>query len=303
MTRVLVIGNQGQVGWELERCLSGVTEVVGLNRSQLDLCDLDAMSQAMHRLAPTVVINCAAYNAVDGAETEKEIAHRINVDAVRALGEAASRIGAGVIHFSTDYVFPGTGARPYREDDPTGPLSFYGATKLAGEQALMASGCVYWIFRTSWIYSARRSNFIKAVLAKAKTQQTVPIVNDQYGSPTWARTLAQAVATLLTPQQGKSEQLRDFMRGTQGLYHLTAAGATTRFEFARFMFECLKSGVPQAKLLPVATAEQPTVALRPRQAILDNDRFARVFGFRCLDWRVGARLCAAELEEATLAQA
>jgi dTDP-4-dehydrorhamnose reductase len=303
MTRVLVIGNQGQVGWEIERCLSGVTEVIGLNRSQLDLCDLDAVSQVMHRLAPTVVINCAAYNAVDRAETETEIAHRINVDAVRALGEAARRIGAGVVHFSTDYVFPGTVSQPYREDDPTGPLSVYGATKLAGEQALMASGCVYWIFRSSWIYSARRSNFIKAVLAKAKTQQTVPIVNDQYGSPTWARSLAQAVVTLLTPQQGKSEQLRDFMRGTQGLYHLTAAGATTRFEFARFMFECLKGRVSQAQLLPVATADLPTAAVRPKQAVLDNDRFGSVFGFRCLDWRVGARLCAAELEEAMATEA
>jgi dTDP-4-dehydrorhamnose reductase len=296
--KVLVIGHLGQVGWEVHRCLHLASDVVGVDRAEIDLADPKAVGTLVREISPSLIVNCAAYTAVDRAETEAALAQAINADSVAAIGAAAKAIDAGVIHFSTDYVFPGDASRPYKEDDPVGPLSVYGKTKLAGELALESSGCRYWTFRTSWVYSSRGRNFVHAIIQRAKEHGSLRVVDDQHGAPTWARSLAMAVATLTLSRLQGGDNLRQLMDETKGLYHLTADGVTTWYGFAAFMMGRLQPSLGRPiSVLPIKTREFQTAAIRPASSALSNERFANAFSFRLPHWEIGASLCAAEFSE------
>jgi len=294
--RVLVTGVGGQLGWELVRSLHAFADVIPASRNLLDLARPDTINGVVRELRPDLIINAAAHTAVDRAETERELAFRINADAVGELGRVAHAIGVPVIHFSTDYVFNGHAERPWRESDATGPLSVYGASKLAGEQALAASGATHWIFRTSWVYSARGRNFVKAILARAATQNELRVVADQRGTPTWARSLADIVTSLLQPGLRDAHALARRIDETAGLYHLTSAGETTWHGFAEFIAAALaRRSVRVVPVQPVGTADFPTAATRPAYSVLDCGRFRASFDLDLPDWRVGAALCLDEL--------
>lgn len=276
--RVLVTGRNGQVGAELAQALTPWAEVHALSREELDLASDDSIRAAVERLHPQLIVNAAAYTAVDKAESEPELAQRINADAVATLAAAARATGAAVIHYSTDYVFDGTLDRPYRETDTTHPLSVYGRTKLAGEQALAAAGIPYLVLRTSWVYGPRGKNFLRTILALAAQRPELRIVADQTGAPTWARDIAHATRTIAAQWMDAPATLQQ----RSGLYHLTAAGATSWFGFAE---AALANRPATAKLTPIATAEYPTAAARPLNSRLDCDKLERAFGVRLPDWR------------------
>lgn len=257
--RVLLTGRNGQVGWELERLLD---DVVATDRNQLDLSGT-RISEFVSRVKPDVIINAAAYTAVDKAESEKALAMRVNGAAPGVLAEAAKRAGALLVHYSTDYVFDGEKKGAYVEDDRPNPLSAYGSSKLEGEKRIRASGCRHLILRTSWVYAARGKNFYLTM--KAKTGQPLRVVDDQHGVPTSSRFLAENTISLVK-------------QGAEGLLHLVPSGETTWCGFAREILG------PQADITPISTADYPTAARRPANSVLDNARARRALG-PLPDWR------------------
>lgn len=284
--RILLTGVNGQVGWELRRTLGALGEVVPMDSRTLDLTDAAAVRAAMRSIAPTIIVNPAAYTAVDKAETESGRAHAINAVAPGVLAEEAARLGALLVHYSTDYVFDGTGGAPWREDDATGPLNVYGATKLAGEQAIAAAGCRHLIFRTSWVYGARGSNFLLTMRRLMRERPELKIVADQIGAPTWCRDLAEATAQVLAQVRGEDES-------RWGVYHMTNAGETSWHGFAEAIqaLDEFDETVPLARLLPIPGSDYPTPARRPLNSRLDNDRLEQGFGLRLRDWREALALC------------
>ena len=284
--RILLSGVNGQVGWELRRTLGALGEVVPMDSRTLDLTDAAAVRAAMRSIAPTIIVNPAAYTAVDKAETESGRAHAINAVAPGVLAEEAARLGALLVHYSTDYVFDGTGEAPWREDDATGPLNVYGATKLAGEQAIAATGCRHLIFRTSWVYGARGSNFLLTMRRLMRERPELKIVADQIGAPTWCRDLAEATAQVLAQVRGEDES-------RWGVYHMTNAGETSWHGFAeaiQALDEFDETATP-ARLLPIPGSDYPTPARRPLNSRLDNDRLEQAFGLRLRNWREALALC------------
>jgi dTDP-4-dehydrorhamnose reductase len=284
--RILLTGVNGQVGWELRRTLGALGEVVPMDSRTLDLTDAAAVRAAMRSIAPTIIVNPAAYTAVDKAETESGRAHAINAVAPGVLAEEAARLGALLVHYSTDYVFDGTGGAPWREDDATGPLNVYGATKLAGEQAIAAAGCRHLIFRTSWVYGARGSNFLLTMRRLMRERPELKIVADQIGAPTWCRDLAEATAQVLAQVRGEDES-------RWGVYHMTNAGETSWHGFAeaiQALDEFDETATP-ARLLPIPGSDYPTPARRPLNSRLDNDRLEQAFGLRLRNWREALALC------------
>ena len=276
--RILVTGAQGQVGYELARLLSVHGEVIATDRTHLDLADADAIVAAVRTSAPALIVNAAAYTAVDTAEAEPELAHAINARAPGILAEEARRSGALLIHYSTDYVFDGEAATPYAEDAPTRPLSVYGRTKLAGEQAIAAAGADALIFRTSWVYGLRGRNFLLTMQRLARERDELRVVADQSGVPNWSRTLARTTATLVA-------RGLPWLRERAGLFHLTSTGATTWFEFARAIVAAtITTGAPP-RVVPIATADYPTPARRPANSVLSSARFERTFGFALPAWQ------------------
>src|SRR5688572_17220170 len=221
--RVLLIGRSGQVGWELQRSLAPLGELVALDRAGMDLSDPDSIHRAIADARPAVIVNAAAYTAVDRAESEPDLAMRINGIAPGIIADEAARIGALMVHYSTDYVFDGTRDAPYREDDPPSPLNVYGRTKLAGEEAVRAAGGAHLIFRTSWVYAARGSNFLLTMLRLAGERSELGIVNDQVGAPTWARSIAELTALALGTGGADPGRARD----ASGVYHLAAGGSVS----------------------------------------------------------------------------
>lgn len=278
--RILLTGRNGQVGWELERALGPVSELLATDRVLLDLADADAIRRAVREAKPQVIVNAAAYTAVDRAESESGLAMRINGATPGILAEEAKRLGALLVHFSTDYVFDGTKGAPYLEDDAPNPLNQYGRSKLAGERAIAASGARHLILRTSWVYGLRGRNFLVAILSRARSGAPLRVVDDQAGAPTWCRDIAQATARIVAAP-----------RDASGVYHLGAGGATTWCGFARAIVAEARIA---AEVQPITSAEYPAAAARPRYSVLDSAKFAREFGIALPDWRESLGRCLAE---------
>lgn len=280
--KILLTGRNGQVGWELERALAPLGELFAFDREGLDLGNPVQLASTLREIAPEIIVNAAAYTAVDRAESEPEAAFAINAQAPGALAESARQLGALLIHYSTDYVFDGTKAEPYAEGDATNPLSVYGASKLAGEQIIRASGARHWIFRTSWVYAPRGKNFLLTMLRLAREGKPLRVIDDQFGAPTSAamiaRATAQAVARSPVP--------------ASGLYHMTAAGRTSWHGFAcAILREC---GLDNP-VTPIPAADYPLPAKRPANSLLDNRRLAASFGIRLPNWEEGLREAATAL--------
>jgi len=286
---ILVTGATGQIGYEAVRCLTPLGTVVGLTRADLDLADPVAVRDAVRRLRPRVIVNAAAYTAVDRAETEPELVETVNVDAPQILAEEAKRLGALLVHYSTDYVFDGQKRSPYVETDQTNPLSVYGATKLAGEQAVQTTGGIYVILRTSWVYGARGTNFLRTMLRLAREREEMRVVNDQVGAPTWSRSIASVTADIVGHELTRGEE---FGEGLAGLFHLSAAGETTWYDFARCILEKDPRREEQKcrRITPISSDEfaaesKRSVARRPAYSVLDNAAFGDRFRQSLLDWR------------------
>lgn len=298
--RILLTGVTGQVGSELATALASLGEVVAPGRAELDLADAASVRKMVRAARPRWIVNPAAYTAVDRAESECELAYAVNRDAVRVMGEEARAMGAGVIHFSTDYVFAGVGTEPYKESDATGPLGVYGASKLAGEEALAATGAAHMIFRTSWVYGATGKNFLRTILKAARERDRLRVVADQHGAPTWSRDLAKmtAHAIALMERRAAEGDLSEAMEGFGGVYHAAGAGETTWFGFASEAVRRLREREPEAKLAEVeaiTTEEYPTPAKRPANSRLSCERLAASLGWRMMDWRDSLREVMAEL--------
>ncbi len=285
MMRILLSGINGQVGWELQRTLLPLGEVIALDRSQFDLADPDRMRSVVRELEPTHIVNPAAYTAVDKAESESELAMAINGTAPGVLAEEARRLGALLVHFSTDYVFAGDATKPYSEDAPTAPINSYGRSKLAGEQAIAASSCRYLVFRTAWVYGLRGHNFLRTMLRLARERDELRVVADQQGAPTWSRMIAEATALALARHAGQ-----------QGVYHLAAAGATTWHGFTEALLaRAVEAGVADRAppVRRIASADFPTPAKRPAYSLLSCQRLRDDFGIALPDWETQLRLCLA----------
>ncbi len=289
--KMLVTGAQGQIGWELQRTLAPLGELIAIDRSELDLGDADSVRRTIRDAKPNLIVNAAAYTAVDRAESERELAHRINAVTPGIIAEEAKRIDAALIHYSTDYVFDGEKAGPYLESDTPRPLNVYGASKLAGERAIQESGARHLILRTSWVYGARGSNFLSTIVRLAKERDTLSVVDDQVGAPSWSRMIAQATALLVA--RGLPSEY------THGVCNLTAGGHTSWYGFARAILEVQPAHAEQrlhaSKLAPIPAAQYPTPARRPRNSVLSHARLERDFGLQMPDWQRGLRLCVEEL--------
>ena len=266
--RLLLTGATGQVGWELRRTLAPMGEVRSFDRYGLDLADAPPLAASVRALQPDIIVNAAAYTAVDKAEAERDLAFAVNATAPRVLAEEARRIGAILVHFSTDYVFDGEKASPYVEGDPTRPINVYGESKLAGEQAIQASGCRHLILRTSWVYGPRGKNFLLTMLRLAKERSELRVVDDQIGSPTSSLAIARATPLLLE-------------KGAQGLYHMTAGGETSWCGFARAILE--RAGVA-TPVVAIRTEDFPTPARRPGNSRLDCSRLQKDAGVSLESW-------------------
>lgn len=295
--RILLTGANGQVGWELRRTLSCLGEVIALDSQTLGLADVTAVRRKLRDIAPNIIVNPAAYTAVDKAESEIALANAVNAVAPGVLAEEAEALGALLVHYSTDYVFNGGGTTPWREDDACDPLNVYGASKLAGERAIQASGCRHLIFRTSWVYGARGSNFLLTMRRLMREKSELKIVADQIGAPTWCRDLAEATAQILSQINSPSG---DFGKAVPwGVYHMCNAGETSWHGFAeaiRAIDSCDESPA-SARLLPIPSSDYPTPAKRPLNSRLNNDKLERTYGLRLQDWRVALALCMDEMKQ------
>jgi len=287
--KILLTGKQGQVGFELQRALAPLGEVLAVDYAECDLADASAISALIRSVKPDLIVNPAAYTAVDKAESEPELAHAINAVAPGVLGEEALKLGAWVVHYSTDYVFDGTKPGAYTEDDLTNPQSVYGRTKRDGEIALQASGVRHLILRTSWVVGAHGSNFAKTILRLALERESMNVVADQYGVPTPAALLADVTAQLVRQRQREGGDHFPF-----GTYHVAADGETTWCAYARFIVsEALAVGRP-LKLSPdairaIPSSEYPTAAKRPANSRLDTSKLRRTFGMELPNWQSGVR--------------
>jgi dTDP-4-dehydrorhamnose reductase len=285
MKNILIIGSQGQVGWELKQSLSSLGTITTLDRQQLNLLDPSAITRTVREVKPAIIVNAAAYTAVDQAENEQELCFKINASAPEILAHEAKKQNALFIHYSTDYVFDGTSSRPYQETDPTSPLNVYGKSKLAGEQAIQACGADHLILRTSWVYGTRGKNFLLTMLRLAKERDLLKIVQDQTGAPTWSRTIAETTAELI----------KAFRPELSGIYNLTSSGKTTWFEFAEAIFRTWNDKyqglLKIPKLLPITSEEYPTPAKRPKYSVLSHQKFNQAFDVRLPHWEYALRQC------------
>jgi dTDP-4-dehydrorhamnose reductase len=297
--KILLFGKTGQVGWELQRSLAPLGELVALDSASREMCgdfsDPAELARTVRKVAPDVIVNAAAYTAVDKAESEAELARTVNALAPGALAEEAMRANSLLVHYSTDYVFDGGGDQPWRETDATAPLNVYGATKLEGEQLIQQSGCRHLILRTSWVYGARGGNFIRTMLKLAQERDSLNVIDDQVGAPTGADLLADVTAHAIRAAQQRPE--------VAGLYHLVAGGEVSWHGYARFVIDyAARSGV-DIKVAPdainaVPTSAFPTPARRPHNSRMDTAKLKNTFGLYLPDWRVGvARMLSEVLEK------
>ena len=289
MMKILLLGKNGQVGWELQRSLAPLGEIVALDRSSEgeycgDLSNLEALAKSVRLLEPDVIVNAAAYTAVDKAEADTELATIVNKDAPTLLAKLAEELGTLLIHYSTDYVFDGTGDSPWQEQDKTGPLSVYGRTKLAGEVGIMQSGCNYLIFRTSWVFAAKGNNFAKTMLRLASDRDELDVIGDQIGAPTSAELIADVTAHTIK-QVLKVPALK-------GVYHLTASGETSWYEYANYVFsearaQGMKLQVSSVK--KIRTSEYSMAATRPLNSRLNCSKLGEAFSLNLPNWKVGVK--------------
>jgi len=293
MTRILLFGSNGQLGTELVRMLGPREQFVALTRRQVDLQNEASVREAIRAHQPAVILNAAAYTAVDRAESEESAAFAVNAHSPAAMAAEAARRNAWLVHFSTDYVFDGSGTRPWREDDLPHPLNVYGRSKLAGEQAIAASRCNHLIFRTSWVYAAHGANFLRTMLRLAAQRPSLNIVDDQIGAPTSAKELARAITAILPQLEPGS-----LLSPQTGLYHMTCTGSTSWCGFAAAIFERVKHRTVVPAVVPIPTEQYPTPAARPRNSVLDCSKLARAFGVHLADWREALDEVLAELEVA-----
>lgn len=283
MKRILLLGSQGQIGWDLQRLLSQ-EHLVALDRSQLDLSDAEALKKCVQNIKPDIIINAAAYTAVDKAESERELAMAVNGRAPGILAEEARKNQALLVHYSTDYVFDGSKKEPYLETDPTNPINEYGRSKLAGEEAVRQSGCQHLILRTSWVYAARGKNFVLTMLKLAKDRDQLRIVGDQHGIPNWSQFLAQSTVQLL-------DEFRPELSGT---YHLSASNPTTWSAFAENIFSEYKILHPEFRkptIQSITSVEYPTPAKRPFNSVLNTNKIQDKFSITFNDWKIELRDC------------
>jgi dTDP-4-dehydrorhamnose reductase len=287
--KIVLLGRNGQLGWELQRALAPLGELVALDRSGADGLPADfeqpqTLAALLHALRPDVVVNAAAYTAVDRAESEPARAHAVNAEAPAVLARAAAALGATLVHYGSDYVYDGSGDAPRSEDAPTAPLSVYGRSKLAGEEAIRASGCRHLILRTSWVYAARGGNFAKTMLRLAAERESLSVVGDQVGAPTGAELLADVTAHALRVLAARPE--------LGGTYHCAAAGQTSWHGYACFVIERARAAGVTLKAAPdavraIASAQYPTPARRPLNSRLDTRRLRAAFGLHLPHWQVG----------------
>lgn len=302
---ILLTGVHGQVGGQLLPLLQKVGDVVAPKRSELDLADGEAIRSYVQNVQPRWIVNPAAYTAVDKAETEPELAFAINAEAPRILGEEAAKIGAAVLHFSTDYVFAGGGSSPWVETDATGPLGVYGASKLAGEQRLAESGAACLIFRTSWVYGATGNNFLRSILRFAREREELKIVADQYGAPTWSQDLARLVAYTIERMEIAAQRtgttIAEAVHPFSGIYHACDGGSTTWFGFAEEFLRLARTAEPEqrfGRLVPIPTAAYPTTAERPQNSRMNCEKLVRELGFTMPSWQESAAKVMAEIYSA-----
>ncbi|MEO8803189.1 MAG: dTDP-4-dehydrorhamnose reductase [Rudaea sp.] len=301
--KILLLGANGQVGFELARSLAPLAELICATRDgggeksfasqKIDLAEADALETVLQSTAPDIVVNAAAYTAVDRAEDEPELADRINHRALTTIGNWATQNGALVVHYSTDYVFDGSATRPYREDAATAPLGVYGRSKLAGEVALCDSGCSHLIFRTAWVYAARGHNFLRTMLRLAGERDQLSVVDDQRGAPTTARLIADATAAVLTKLWADRPQIDTTQidtTATLGVFHLCASGECSWYEFASAIFARASAAglVTRApNVMPISTSQYPTKAARPAYSVLDTQKVQTTFGLHLPAWQRG----------------
>ena len=281
--KILLIGRNSQIGWELKRSLGPLGEVIAVDRQTMDLAEFDTIRQVIRRIKPNLIINTAAYTLVDKAETEPWLAQKINGDAPGIIAEEAKRIRAAVIHYSTDYVFDGTASTPYGEGDSTNPLNVYGNTKRAGELATRAVDVPHLIFRTSWVYGTRGRNFLLTILRLIREREELQVVNDQIGSPTWSRMIAEITSQILA--LGISDPV-GYLQQQRGVYHMTAGGQTSWYGFAQMITENspYKSDQKLRNLVPITTDQYPTPARRPAYSVMDNTKMISTFGLSMSNW-------------------
>lgn len=287
--KFLIIGRTGQVGWELRRTLSCLGEIVAVEYPEIDFTRPETLRELVRHHRPTVIANAAAYTAVDKAEAEPELAQAINAIAPAVLAEEARQLGSLLVHYSTDYVFDGSGNQPRTEASPTGPLNVYGKSKLAGDVAIAASGCAHLIFRTSWVYGARGNNFLLTMLKLSKEREQLSIVHDQIGAPTTAVSIAQATAAALAQVLSPVGQ---GMGDCSGVYNLTNSGEASWFDFAEAIFTQAHTllGTPMLKLTPIPTSQFPRPAQRPLNSRLSGDKLEHTFGVTLPPWQTALAL-------------
>ena len=293
--RILVTGIGGQVGFELARSLQGLGNVVTVDRATLDLADPDRIRAVVRDVRPALIVNPAAYTAVDQAESDEDMATRINATAPGVLAEEAKALGAALIHYSTDYVFDGTKASPYVETDTPAPQNVYGRSKLEGERAIAAVGGAAIVFRTSWVYGTRGRNFLLTMLRLAAERRELKIVADQIGAPTWANTIATMTAHVAA-QAFAAHDAAAWWAARSGVYHLTSGGETSWHGFASAIIE-RASLATRPSVLPIPSSDYPTPAKRPANSCLSNDKLARTFGLAAPDWRDALELCLAGIRQ------
>lgn len=291
--KILLFGKTGQLGWEAQRTLAALGDVHALGTAELNLTQLDALRDTIRAVKPQIIVNASAYTAVDRAESEPEVARRVNAMAPGVMAEEARTLKAVFVHYSTDYVFDGKKDSAYTEEDVTNPLNVYGQSKLEGEQAIGQVGGAHVILRTSWVYSLRGDSFVTKILSWARKQETLRVVSDQVGSPTWARMLAEVTALMLA--RGISSPY-DHFNERSGVYHLAGWGGISRFDFAKAILRLDPRPQEQVtqRLEPALTADFPTPAQRPLTAALDCTRFEHTFGLRLPHWEECLRLAMGE---------
>lgn len=282
--KILLLGKNGQVGWELQRSLAPLGELIAMGSDDGDLTDLEGLAETVRVIAPDIIVNAAAHTAVDRAESEPELARLINARAPAVLAQEAKKLNAWLVHYSTDYVFEGSGDKPWLETDQTGPLSVYGQTKLEGEQLVRLSGCKYLIFRTSWVYGARGGNFAKTMLRLGQERDSLKVICDQIGAPTGADLLADVTAHAIRSAQQNPEVV--------GTYHLAASGETSWHGYASFVLDFARQAgvdleVSHDSIEAVATSAFPTPAVRPHNSRLNTAKLQLTFGLTMPHWQTG----------------
>lgn len=282
--KILLTGASGQVGYELQRSLQALGQVVAVDRARMDLSDLDQVRDVVRAVRPNLIVNPAAYTAVDKAESEPALAHRINAEAPAVMAAEARLLGAAMVHFSTDYVFDGTKTGAYVETDPTNPINVYGQSKLAGEQAIAAAGIAHVILRTSWVYGMRGKNFLLTMLRLCAERDAMKVVADQHGAPTWSRTIADTSAVLLAQAKVGGDA---WWSQHSGIYHLSSQGRTTWHGFTEAIVA--NAGL-QCMVTPIGSAEYPTPARRPGNSVMSSDKLISRF---CAlpEWETALSLC------------